>query len=67
MKSLNTFEQSNRLITISQLSLLLSKSRVTIWRWSKTGILPKPIMVNGKVLGWTQSVISEWLCRHESK
>ena len=65
MIQLNTFQQSNRLITINQLSLLLSKSRVSIWRWSKAGILPKPIMINGKTLGWKESVITEWLASHE--
>jgi prophage regulatory protein len=56
-----TFTQSNRILSISALSSLLDKSRVSIWRWTKSGILPKPIMINGKTLGWKESVISQWL------
>ena len=56
-----TFTQSNKILSITALSSLLNKSRVSIWRWTKSGILPKPIMINGKTLGWQESVISQWL------
>lgn len=61
MISNNTFNQSNRIISITELSNLLSKSRVSLWRWERDGILPKSIKVNGSTLGWRQSVILEWL------
>jgi len=56
-----TFTQSNRIISITELSQLLSKSRVSIWRWEKSHILPKPIKVQGRTIGWRESVILEWL------
>lgn len=61
MLQTNTFSQSNRIISISELSNLLSKSRVSLWRWERDGILPKPIKVSGRTIGWRTSVILEWL------
>ncbi|WP_028868994.1 helix-turn-helix transcriptional regulator [Psychromonas arctica] len=57
----STFSQSNRIISITELSDLLSKSRVSLWRYERDGILPKPIKVQGRTLGWRESVILEWL------
>lgn len=50
-----------QLVSPSQLSEVLQRSRVTIWRWIKEGILPPPIKINGAVLGWKEDVINEWL------
>ena len=50
-----------QLVSPSQLSDILQRSRVTIWRWIKEGILPQPIKVNGIVLGWKPDVIEQWL------
>ena len=61
MVSAVTFSQSNRIVSIIELSELLSKSRVSIWRWERDGILPKPIKVQGRTLGWRESTILEWL------
>lgn len=61
MASPVTFTQSNRIISIIELSQLLSKSRVSIWRWERDGILPKPIKVQGRTIGWRESIILEWL------
>jgi prophage regulatory protein len=57
----NTFTQSNRIISITELSQLLSKSRVSLWRWERDGVLPKPIKVQGRTIGWRESAILEWL------
>lgn len=61
MVSTNTFNQSNRIISIIELTQLLNKSRVSIWRWVRDGVLPQPIKVQGRTLGWRESVILEWL------
>lgn len=61
MTNQTKFSQSNRIISIKELSNLLSKSRVTLWRWERDQILPKPIKVNFRVVGWRESVILEWL------
>lgn len=61
----NTFTQANRIISIIELSQLLSKSRVSLWRWERDGTLPKSIKVSGRTLGWRESVILEWLENQE--
>ena len=50
-----------QLVSPAQLSKVLQRSRVTVWRWIKEGILPPPIKINGTVLGWKADVINEWL------
>lgn len=61
MVSPATFAQSNRLISITELSKLLDKSRVSIWRYERDGVLPRSQKINGRTLGWRESVILEWL------
>jgi prophage regulatory protein len=52
----------NKIISLNELAQLLNKSKVTIWRyWAKEKILPAPIQINGRCLGWKQSVITDWL------
>ena len=65
MKPITTFTESNRIISIIELSRLLSKSRVSLWRWERDGILPKPIKVQGRTIGWREKTIVEWLERQE--
>jgi len=48
-------------MSLTDLATLVNKSKVTIWRWRKDEILPQPILVNGKCLGWRTSVIEQWL------
>jgi prophage regulatory protein len=49
-------------MSLSDLAILINKSKVTIWRyWKKDHILPPPILLNGKCLGWKTSVIENWL------
>ncbi|MBP3141047.1 helix-turn-helix transcriptional regulator [Aliivibrio fischeri] len=50
-----------QVISPSQLSEILQRSRVTIWRWIKEEQLPPPIKINGAVLGWKAEVINQWL------
>ena len=57
--------QSNRIVTINELAKLLSKSRVSIWRWERDCILPPAIKVSGRTLGWKESTITEWLDNQE--
>lgn len=53
-----------RVITPSELAILLKKSKTTIWRyWAKGNELPKPILINGRCIGWKQSVIEDWLSK----
>jgi prophage regulatory protein len=54
--------KSTALVSLQELANLVNKSKVTVWRWwAKDKILPEPIIINGRCLGWKQSVIEEWL------
>ena len=35
-------------------------SRATVWRWSRIGILPKPVALGPKKRGWRQSELRDW-------
>ena len=50
-----------KLITLSELSKSLCRSKVTIWRWVNDGTLPKPIKINGNILGWENKDIQDWI------
>jgi len=50
-----------KLITISELAIMLNKSKITIWRYTKNEVLPQPIRVNGQTLGWQEDAIINWL------
>jgi prophage regulatory protein len=53
---------NNQVMSLADLAKLVNKSKVTVWRWwSKDKILPEPILLNGKCLGWKTSVITQWL------
>jgi len=53
---------NNQIISLADLANLVNKNKVTVWRWwAKDKILPKPILLNGKCLGWKSSVIEQWL------
>ena len=53
--------KDNRLISPDELSKIIHRSRVTIWRWVKLDILPSPVRIQGAVLGWKPDVIEQWL------
>jgi prophage regulatory protein len=53
---------NTKIISLSELASHVNKSKVTIWRWwAHDKILPPPILLNGKCLGWKTSVIEQWL------
>ncbi len=53
---------STAIISLQELANLVNKSKVTVWRWwAKDKILPEPIIINGRCLGWKSTVIEKWL------
>lgn len=54
----------NPLLSNSDVAQLLGRSSITIYRWRRDGILPPPVMVNGRSIGWRQSDISDWIDQH---
>jgi len=58
-------KKMTKLISLQELANLVNKSEVTVWRWwAKNKVLPAPIQLNGRCLGWQQDVIDQWLLSH---
>ena len=54
--------KSIAIISLQELANLVNKSKVTVWRWwAKDKILPEPIIINGRCLGWKSTIIEKWL------
>lgn len=45
----------------SQLALELGVSKTTLWRWRQQGILPQPIALGPRLVGWDRNVINQWV------
>jgi prophage regulatory protein len=43
------------------LAMELGMSTTSLWRWQKQKLLPKPIYIGGKTLGWKRATIIAWL------
>ncbi|MDZ7923048.1 MAG: hypothetical protein U5M23_03125 [Marinagarivorans sp.] len=62
MKNTNALPTTDRVIPLPEMARLLARHPKTIWRmWAKDGTLPKPLMINGRTLGWTESTYAAWL------
>lgn len=50
-----------RILRDKEVARLLSIHWTTIWRWSRTGKMPKPVKVGKHVTGWRASEIAAWI------
>ena len=50
------------ILSLQEVAKRMNKTTRTIRRWYlEEGIMPKPIFMNNAVLGWRESVLSQWL------
>lgn len=56
----NSVTQS-KIIRAKELAERLSISRVTVWRWARSGLLPAKRKLGPHVSGWLDSDIDAWL------
>ncbi len=59
--SLSSFDGSERLLRMAQVTAMLGISRATIYRYVASGKMPKPIKLSARCVAWKASVISDWL------
>lgn len=53
---------TDRIIPPQEMAGLTSRTPKTIWRWwAKDKTFPKPLMMNGRALGWKESTYNAWL------
>jgi prophage regulatory protein len=50
-----------RLLRVSELAKLLGVYEPTVWRWARTGKMPKPMKVSGRMTACRASEIAAWL------
>ncbi|GLS83446.1 helix-turn-helix transcriptional regulator [Paraferrimonas haliotis] len=50
-----------KILSITDVCQLVQKNRKTLWDWVKNGDFPKPIMLRGKTLGWSESTYNNWV------
>ncbi len=52
----------NRIMSLKEVSEALGRTPKTIWRWwAKEKTFPKPILINGRCLGWRESELDNWM------
>jgi len=49
------------LMTTKETARLVNCGERTLWRWSRSGIAPPPIKINGTVVRYRRSVVMEWI------
>lgn len=50
-----------QIIRPAELARQLNVSLTTIWRWRLQGIIPQPVLLGSRIIGWDQDTIDEWL------
>lgn len=49
-----------QLVSVDEVSEMLSVSKRTIWRMLSSGLVPRPVKIGGSVR-WNLSVLREWI------
>ena len=53
-----TNNKIDRIISMDEVATILNRSSKTLWRWhAKEKIIPRPLMVNGRSIGYRASTI----------
>ncbi|EIT7137988.1 TPA: AlpA family phage regulatory protein [Vibrio parahaemolyticus] len=58
---MNTQSKVRLFIRTNELSEALGISLSTLWRWRKKGIVPEPLSLGPRVVGWRMKDINSWL------
>jgi prophage regulatory protein len=52
----------DRVLTLDEVANILGKSKKSLWRWwAKDKVMPEPLKVNGRAIGFRQSTIEAFL------
>ncbi len=52
---------TQKILTINDICQLIQRNRKTLWTWVHQGLFPQPIKMNGRTIGWPESVYEQWL------
>ncbi len=51
------------LISPHRLASLLGIPMATLWRWVLDHLIPRPVFLGARIMGWDRRVIDSWLSR----
>lgn len=49
--------KNTRFVSVTQLAERYSVSPDTVWRWTRKGLLPKPVKINPQVVRWDLDLV----------
>jgi prophage regulatory protein len=56
-----TVNELQRFLRWNQLKQVVPFSRVTIWRWVREGMFPKPVHLGKRGTAWIAAEIEQWI------
>jgi prophage regulatory protein len=56
-----------QIIRPKALAKQLDISVTTLWRWRLQGVIPQPVVLGSRIIGWDQSTIDDWLQKLKEK
>lgn len=59
--AIDTKQRTVLFIRSGDLSKALNISLTTLWRWRKMGLIPDPINLGPRIVGWRIDDIQNWL------
>lgn len=57
----DSMSHSEKLLSLTETSELVSLTRVSIWALAKAGKFPKPVRITGRRVGFVNSEIQAWI------
>ncbi|MGF1844417.1 AlpA family phage regulatory protein [Vibrio clamense] len=55
-----------KILSPKDVSKLIGRSTSTLNRWwRKDGVFPKPLLMNGRTLGWREDAVLDWINKLE--
>ncbi|MFH1740573.1 MAG: AlpA family phage regulatory protein [bacterium] len=56
-----------QLLDVSQVAIATGLGIRTIFRWSKAGKFPSPVVRDGKIVRWRERDIADWIEKQEQQ
>ncbi|MGR5323408.1 helix-turn-helix transcriptional regulator [Vibrio sp. DNB22_17_1] len=55
-------QQFDRVLSLDEVASILGKSKKSLWRWwAKDKVMPEPLKVNGRAIGFRESTVKAFL------
>ena len=54
-------ENESELLTTKEVAKMVNAGERTVWRWSRSGIMPAPLKIGGKAVRFRRADITAWV------